>query len=197
MKSLLISILLSALFSPTFATECENMGRATTTDQKNMAFDIAFKFLEYSQKEIISLETEDYVSWKVNQIGCMADIVHYAKIRVVKKNGPGKRCVTELDLYTKDFFVAQINYTRDYKPRNVVTDCYEENTEEQIARNKCEQMTACPRAEGGTLYRDISANCECRHTYDFVQYEDTLDLYDNFYSPKREFSKPPGVEDLF
>ncbi|MCF8060563.1 MAG: hypothetical protein K9K67_14775 [Bacteriovoracaceae bacterium] len=197
MRSILFTIFFSALLSPVFALECEHMARATTTDQKNMAFDIAFKFLQYSPEEIISMQTTEYVSWKSNQIGCLADVSHYAKVIVVKKDGPGKRCATELDLYAKDFFVAQINYIRDYKPRNTKTICYEESESEMASRNKCEQMTACPRQRDGLLYRDITANCECRPLYNMVKFDEVSERYEGFYNPKKEFSKPADIEDLF
>lgn len=179
------------------ANDCSHVGRATTTDQKSMAHAIAFKYLGLKNSEVIRMEVSQYVSWKTNQEMCLADVIHYARIKVEAKDGANRRCITELDLHTKDYFVGQIEYGREYKARNVETACFEESEVQANQRRACEEMSACPIKRDGVLIRDLYNNCECSYILDLVDYENVQDLYEGFFSPQNEFKKPENLQSPF
>lgn len=197
--SLKAALVLTALFfnSNLFANDCSHVGRATTTDQKSMAHAIAFKYLGLKTKDVIRMETSQYVSWKTNQEMCLADVIHYARVTVEAKDGAGRRCVTSLNLHTKDYFVGQVEYSREYKARDVETDCFEESEAQANQRLKCEAMPACPIKRDGVRVRDLNKNCECSYVLDLVDYEDVTKIYEGFFSPKKEFNKPENLESPF
>lgn len=200
MKALtLLAIFMAFSFIATVQAEnnCDNMGRATTTDQKNMALDIALKFLSLTQEDVLKMKVSNYASWKSIQVMCLADIVHFANVEVEKRDGEGRRCVTTLDLHTKDYFVAQLEYNREYKARNVQTNCFDEDENQQEQRNHCESMTQCPSRRDGKLHRDIYDNCKCKYITEMVQYTDVQADYEDFYNPSKPFSRPQGIQSPF
>jgi hypothetical protein len=179
------------------ANDCSHVGRATTTDQKSMAHAIAFKYLGLKTSEVIRMETSQYVSWKTNQEMCLADVIHYARVRVEARDGVGRRCITELNLHTKDYFVGQVEYSREYKARDVETNCFEENVEQSAQRLACESMPKCPVKRDGVRVRDLYNNCECSYVLDLVDFEDVTELYEGFFSPQNEFNKPQNLQSPF
>ncbi len=197
-KSLLVTALLAlSLAAPAQTNDCSFMGRATTTDQKSMAYDIAFKYLGLQGSQVIRMQTSDYVSWKSMQVQCLANIIHYARVSVESRDGQGRRCLTELDLHTKDYFVAQLEYNREYKARNVETTCFKEDAEQSQQRLQCDQMPKCPTKRDGLQVRDLYNNCECSYVLDLVDYEEVSEDYEDFYNPNRPFKKPEGLQSPF
>ena len=194
---LAIFMAFSILSSVSAANDCDHMGRATTTDQKAMALDIANKFLSLSDDQILKMKVTNYESWKSIQVMCLADIVHFANIEVENRDGEGRRCVTTMDLHTKDYFVAQLEYNREYKPRNVQTNCFDESQTQRNMVSQCDSMSQCPRKRDGTLYRDIYDNCSCKYITEMVQYIDVQSLYEDFYNPEAKFSKPESINSPF
>lgn len=191
-------IVFSALFFvSSFAGElCSNVGRATTTDQKSMSNAIALGFLNIKEENIYNAKTENYVSWKVNQEGCLADIIHYAKVSVLERRG-NDVCETVLDLHTKDYFSGRVSFEREYKPRNVETNCFTPEGELANTISKCEAMPKCPMTRDGLQTRDIFNNCECSFLYDKLDFEDVVEFYEGFFNPEREFKKPEGLSSPF
>jgi hypothetical protein len=194
---LAIFMAFSILSNVSASSDCDHMGRATTTDQKNMALDVALKFLGLEEKNILKMEVSNYASWKSIQVMCLADIVHFANVEIENRDGEGRRCVTTMDLHTKDFFVAQLEYNREYKARNVQTNCFDENQSQRESVNQCDSMSQCPRKRDGTLYRDIYDSCSCKYITEMIQFDDVQGLYEDFYNPEASFSKPEGLQSPF
>jgi len=192
-------IILTALCLVTFTSQanlCSNIGRAITTDQKSMSNAISLGYLGLSEENVLRAGTSEYVSWKENQKGCLADVVHFAKVTVLEKRGE-EVCETSLDLHTKDYFVDRTEYEREYKPRNVESTCFAPTGELKEKINQCEAMAACPKSRDGLLVRDIDNNCECSFFYDRIQFEDVGEEYEGFFNPVMDFGKPVGVRSLF
>lgn len=186
-----------SMIANVYATSCDHMGRATTTDQKAMAIDIALKFLELPEKDVLKMKVTEYSSWKAMQIQCLADIVHFAKVEIENRDKDGHRCITTVDLHTKDYFVAQLEYNREYKARNVKVECFREDEQQRQARVQCDAMSKCPSQRDAMLYRDIYDNCSCKYFTEMIQYDDVQELYEDFYNPSKPFSKPESIESPF
>lgn len=191
-----ILLALGLLTFSSHAIFCENVGRATTTDQKSMSNAISLGYLGLDEENILRAGTSGYFSWKENQKGCLADVLHFTVVTVLEKKGE-EVCETTLDLHTKDYFVDRTDFEREYKPRNVETTCFAPTGELKERMDKCEAMPACPKSRDGLLVRDIDNNCDCSFYYDRLKFDDVSDQYLEFFNPWKEFKKPEGFTSLF
>lgn len=198
-KLALITAMLINLFATTkaVANDCEFMGRATTTDQKKMVLDITYKFFELEVEDVLALSIDNYVSWKLNQLNCLADIGHYALVTIESINANEERCTTVLDVYAKDNFVLQFEYWRDYKPRNIQKNCVAETEEQAEMRKACEAKPTCFGPNGEVITKDIYDNCSCKFPEDIIKYEEVQDQYEDFYSKRKSFKKPDYINSPF
>jgi hypothetical protein len=179
-------LLLPFIICNAFALDCGQYSRAVVTDQKNMATDVALQYLQVDKEKVTRLEVKDYVSWKENQKGCLADVIHYAKIEIDTIEGE-KRCSTTMDLHTKDDFTSSVQFEREYKVRNVQKECEEQTATQAL---QCQQTPRCPREGGSRLVKDYQDECKCKFFDQIVLFEDTGDLYDNFFSVLNLIKKP-------
>lgn len=189
-------ILLPFLIWSTFAQDCSSFGRAVITDQKNMASDVALGYLGLDQSQVTKLQVSNYASWKENQRGCLANVIHYAKVLVETKQG-NERCTTTLDLHTKDDFTSSVQFEREYKARNAETVCSTETEAEANISALCQSTPSCPREGGVKLVKDYEDNCGCKYFEDIIAYEDTGDQYDNFFGILNLVKKPEGLYSPF
>ncbi|MCR9205262.1 MAG: hypothetical protein NXH75_11825 [Halobacteriovoraceae bacterium] len=195
-KMMLVVFFSSSVYAQMTLNLCQNVGRATTTDQKSMSHAIAKGYLGLKDENILTAGTSEYVSWKLNQKGCLADIVHYALVTVVERKGE-EVCETTLDLHTKDYFVDRTEFEREFKPRNVKKTCALPEGELAERINKCDSMGACPRSREGMLTRDILNGCACTFLYDRLDFEEVSDVYSEFFNPNISFDKPEGLNTPF
>ena len=197
-KSTLIAslVLISSYTYANQASQCHKVQRATTFDQKTMATDVAQYFLGITSNNIITITVDNYVSWKGKQVDCLANVFHYGDILVLEEDN-GYICRTDLSLHTKDSFVEKADFVRDYKPRNVIKNCFEPNLEMALAMKTCNSMPACPRIEGVSYKRDIFDSCKCKSLDDRVKYENVQADYVNFFDPANKFTKPASIETAF
>lgn len=179
------------------AQDCSNMGRAIVTDQKNMSFDMTFKYFQADYRKLISLGTSDYVSWKGEQVGCLANVGHFAVFKLVTKGEAGQRCESTVDVYALDHFVHTTTFEREYKPRNLEENCRPETPEEAAITAKCEALPQCPRVDNNIQIRDYNDDCACKFVPDMISFDDQVGAYEDFFNPKKEFPRPDSIDDLF
>ena len=180
-----------------YSQDCSRVARATSADQKKMAMDVTFLYLGEDARDIIEINVDDYVSWKENQKGCLADVLHYAKINVVVKKAQGSRCTISLELHAKDYFVSSENFEREYKPRNVTRTCQDETLVQEEIRLKCDQQKACPFNNDIRLFRQYDENCSCVLFDKLIKFVNVQDQYKDFFSPEVDFNRPEDIPDMF
>lgn len=201
-KQSIFVILSLFVFQASFSSDtnnCSHIGRATVTDQKGMAVATALRGLGIKQDSIIYLESSDYVSWKGEQKGCLANILHKTKIKVIYKTAIHSRCETTLDLHTKDHFLSADDEgsLREYKMRNLEESCYDENEEMIAQTNRCDSQEKCPLVDSVRLVKDYYDNCNCKSFLDTVRTEDTGDTYKDFFNPNKSYLKPESINSPF
>jgi len=185
-------ILLPFLIWSTFAQDCSSFSRAVVTDQKNMASDVALQYLQVDQQKVTHLEVRDYSSWKQNQKGCLADVIHYAQI-VLELKKENTRCLMIMDLHTKDDFTSGAQFEREYKVRNITQECGQESPQQAAQAMSCEQAPKCERGAGAQIVKDYNDNCRCKYFEELTQLDDTGDLYDDFFNVLNLFKKPVDI----
>lgn len=192
------AILALVVSSSVLATPCSQVGRAVVTDQKNMVYDVVFGYFNLNPSFIISTGTENYVSWKGEQVNCLADVYHYAEFKAeVKSSDPGTRCLYSVDLYVKDHFVGLTTGEREYKPRSEKIECFEESAEQLAQSTACAAAPKCPVSNDGIFIQDFSNDCKCILFDKVIETENRSSDYEDFFSPENQFPRPEGVLDLF
>lgn len=195
MKNLIAFLILSVSLSSQ-AHICDDIVRAVTTDQKDMVMAVTLnpQALGLSPFAIYSMEMTNYVSWKENQVGCLADVLHRADIEVKSVKGP-QLCTTKMTLHRKDEFVSG-NGAAVYKIRERQDNCTAPSPEERTNINKCAAV-ACPYVGENPTFPDFKGNCECKFFDEVIQLEEEWQKYEDFYNPEKSFAKPEGVESPF
>lgn len=195
MKILIFSFILAASFQ-TQAHICDDVVRAVTTDQKSMVMALTLNpgALNLSPFDVYSMQITDYVSWKENQKGCLADVLHRATVEVQSINNL-QICTTKLTLHRKDEFVSG-DGAAVYKIRDRQDSCVNPSLEQGAKIAQC-QAVACPYVGESPTFADHRDNCTCKFFDELIQFEEEWPKYEDFYNPEKPFAKPEGVESPF
>ena len=176
---------------------CDQWARAVNTDQKTMVMDVVFspEALHLNIRQIYSVHINNYVSWRGEQRGCVANIFHRANLEVESLEAQGQLCTHRLTIHRFDQFLT-LPSESEYKIRDYQKVCSSLTSAQLDVVGSC-MVRQCPTAGNVRTYPDYTDNCECKVFGDIIRFIDESAHYEDFFNPLIEFEKPEGVETPF